>query len=117
MGKYSYPADKPRMPIDPYSSTYWLDSVSTAVPIPSTSTSHSIMDPPRIPLNTTNRANLLIPNPAATTGDLLKPPLPSKASSQAPKRMVASEVLDDFKRAIEGSDLTKAGLVEVLKKQ
>lgn len=42
--------------------------------------------------------------------------LPSKAP-KAPKRMVAPEVLEDFKRAVDGSDLTKAGLIEILKKQ
>lgn len=34
-----------------------------------------------------------------------------------PTRMIAEELLAEFKEAVEGSNLTKAGLVEVLKKQ
>ncbi|KAL8847914.1 MAG: hypothetical protein Q9221_007045 [Calogaya cf. arnoldii] len=33
------------------------------------------------------------------------------------KRMVTPEIMDDFKRAVDGSDLTKVGLIEILKKQ
>lgn len=80
------------------------------------------MDPPRIPLNTTNRTNFLIPN-STLAPDGLKP-LPLNANSifsskapQAAKRMVTPEVLEDFKRAVKGSDLTKAGLIEILKKK
>ncbi len=36
---------------------------------------------------------------------------------QMPKRMVVPELMDDFKAAVVGNDLTKAGLVEVLKKK
>jgi chromatin assembly factor 1 subunit A len=32
------------------------------------------------------------------------------------KRLVPPECMDDFKHAINGSDMTKAGLIEVLKK-
>lgn len=40
----------------------------------------------------------------------MKPP-------RAPKCIIDQAVLTDFKRAVEGSDLTKMGLVEILKKQ
>ncbi|KAI4173403.1 MAG: hypothetical protein LQ343_002935 [Gyalolechia ehrenbergii] len=93
--------------------------MSTSTQAPLSCTSQSVMDPPRIPLNVTNRTNLLVPQPAIG----LKPQqvntttsLPPK-TRQAPKRMVAPDVIEGFKRAIEGSDLTKAGLIEVLKKQ
>jgi chromatin assembly factor 1 subunit A len=35
---------------------------------------------------------------------------------QQPKKLVPLDQLEAFKRAIEGSDMTKAGLIEVLKK-
>lgn len=80
------------------------------------------MEPPRIPLNTINRTNVALPTPGLAAAGLKPPPSyvngpPQSKASQAPKRMVAPDVLEDFKRAVEGSDLTKAGLVEVLKKQ
>ncbi|KAL8990496.1 MAG: hypothetical protein Q9177_000868 [Variospora cf. flavescens] len=113
--------DTPKIPIDPYSTTYWQDPPSSSVPAPSR-TSHPAMEPPRIPLNTSNRTNVLLPTPALAVSGLKHPPSnangpPQSKASQGPKRMVAPDVLEDFKRAVEGSDLTKAGLVEVLKKQ
>ncbi|KAL8973508.1 MAG: hypothetical protein Q9197_002242 [Variospora fuerteventurae] len=113
--------DTPKISIDPYSTTYWQDPPSSSIPAPSR-TSHPAMEPPRIPLNITNRTNVLLPNSALAVSGLKPPPSnangpPQSKASQGPKRMVAPDVLEDFKRAVEGSDLTKAGLVEVLKKQ
>lgn len=34
-----------------------------------------------------------------------------------PIKRIASELLEAFKEAVTGSDLTKAGLVDILKKQ
>ncbi|KAL8826721.1 MAG: hypothetical protein Q9170_007296 [Blastenia crenularia] len=98
---------------------YRLEIILATLPPSSSRPSQSVMDPPRIPLNAINRTNLLIPNPAVPR-DGFKPQLPGTnlvLPSKTPKRMVALDVLEDFKRAVEGSDLTKAGLVEVLKKQ
>jgi len=81
------------------------------------------MDPPRIPLNAINRLNLQLPNPLPPDSAKLKPtppslPTPAKAAKQAQvKRYIAPEILEEFKAAVQGSDLTKLGLVEVLKKQ
>ncbi|KAL9577949.1 MAG: hypothetical protein Q9212_006035 [Teloschistes hypoglaucus] len=114
--------DAPKAPIDPYSVRYWQDNNLTPTSVPSSlgPTAQSAMVPPRIPLNPLDRTNhLLHPQPAFTldglkthqlTGDRLAVP-------KAPKRMVDLEVLEDFKKAVQGSDLTKAGLVEILKKQ
>lgn len=75
------------------------------------------MDPPRIPLKTINRVNgrvedtavpRFIPNPANSA--LAGP-------SKPPRRLIAADLMITFKAAIQGSELTKAGLVEVLKKQ
>jgi len=40
----------------------------------------------------------------------MKPPKP-------PKRLIAPELMDDFKAEVEGNDLTKVGLLEILKKK
>ncbi|KAL8636423.1 MAG: hypothetical protein Q9228_006180 [Teloschistes exilis] len=114
--------DAPKAPIDPYSVRYWQDNNLTPTSVPSSlgPTAQSSMIPPRIPLNQLDRTNhLLYPQPAfmlegvkqqQLTGDRL-------ANSKGPKRMVDLEVLEDFKKAVQGSDLTKAGLIEILKKQ
>ncbi|KAL8934042.1 MAG: hypothetical protein Q9211_005440 [Gyalolechia sp. 1 TL-2023] len=105
--------------VDPYSTIYWHDEMSTSTQVPSSRTSQSVMDPPRIPLNATNRTNLLVPKPTIAAAGL-KPQKSNTNSSlptKAPKRMVTPDVIEEFKRAIDGSDLTKAGLVEILKKQ
>lgn len=79
------------------------------------------MDPPRIPLTNVNRSN----NPKSTPSTLQVPKLsvvgtetsiPGKPS-RAPKRLIGVDILDAFKNVVSGSDLTKTGLVEVLKKQ
>lgn len=45
------------------------------------------------------------------------PPTTTNKAPKAPKRFVDPEILDDFKQAIVGSDLTKMGLCEILKKR
>ena len=73
------------------------------------------MEPPRIPLNPVNRQNTLLPAPA-TLKDRPLDPLATKPS-KPPPRLLPPELMDDFKRAVQGNDLTKLGLLEVLKKQ
>lgn len=66
------------------------------------------MEPPRFPLAASGRphmTNVAVGVDAATI---------KKGKSVA---LVPAEDLDAFKRAVEGSDMTKAGLIEVLKKQ
>jgi len=36
---------------------------------------------------------------------------------EPPKRLIAPELMDDFKAEVEGNDLTKVGLLEILKKK
>lgn len=107
------------LPIDPYSTTYWQPrprEVSQAQWV-----IHTPMDPPRIPLTHISRPNNVKNGPSMT--ETLKVPtartellMPAKPS-RAPKRLIAVDILEAFKNAVAGSDLTKAGLVEVLKKQ
>ncbi|RPB08422.1 hypothetical protein P167DRAFT_608689 [Morchella conica CCBAS932] len=113
-------------PIDPFSTVYWnpppknaktltsfLVSASapkSSVPKPCTSKASvpTAMEPPPLPLATSNR-------PQVTTVAIGAEALtPKKGKSVL---LVPAEDLDDFKRAVEGSDMTKAGLIEVLKKQ
>ncbi|KAL8672071.1 MAG: hypothetical protein Q9168_003466 [Polycauliona sp. 1 TL-2023] len=114
--------ENPKAPIDPYSTAYWQVPSSTALSAtPNTYPPPSLTDRPRIPLTTMDHANLPIPY-AKSLPDGLKPPntTPSSNPNKAcklSKRMVAPEVFEDFKKAINGSDLTKAGLIEILKKQ
>ena len=84
------------------------------------------MEPPRIPLNPINRQITmlnrqitLLNSSAAANGmktvepDATAPMKPPKG----PKRLIPIELLDEFKKAIDGNELTKLGLVEVLKQQ
>ena len=77
------------------------------------------MEPPRVPLNPINRQNsLLSPSVAATGIKSVSTDAkgPMKAS-KGPKRLIASEILEEFKKVVDGNELTKLGLLEVLKKQ
>jgi len=64
------------------------------------------MEPPRKPLTSTNR---ILPAVAGSSA------APGKKDVTA-RKLVPPEFMEDFKRAIDGSDMTKAGLIEVLKK-
>lgn len=102
--------ENPCLPIDPFSTTYWT------VPQPEKTSNARLpgyqgtqMEPPRIPLSPINRTNTL-----------LKPPTTISNTNKAPtatKRFVDPDILDEFKEAIVGSDLTKMGLCEILKKR
>lgn len=79
------------------------------------------MKPPRLPLHTIGRLNdsnkITSNNFSPLEGP--KIPIPGAANSQGPKplKRIASELLEAFKESVTGSDLTKAALVDILKKQ
>lgn len=73
------------------------------------------MEPPRIPLHPVNRQNTLLP--IAGSKDRIFDPLAATKPSKPPPRLIPSELMDEFKKAVDGNDLTKVGLLEVLKKQ
>ena len=114
-------AETPSFPIDPYSVSYWHQPTptkpSTSIP-PSQST---LMEPPRIPLHPINGANNLLTPSSHSVASTVKPTssvaASTPANSKPPKRLIPSELVNDFKAAVEGSDLTKLGLVEQLKKK
>lgn len=58
--------------------------------------------------NSSGIAPIFNPGGSPATGS------PNVASG--PKKYVPDDELEDFKKAIDGSDMTKAGLIEVLKK-
>jgi chromatin assembly factor 1 subunit A len=76
------------------------------------------MEPPRVPLHPLKGAN----NGAAKTvkmfgtSDISKP-LTSVPASKGFKKFVAVEDMPAFKNAVQGSGLSKLGLIEVLNKQ
>ncbi|KAA6413209.1 MAG: hypothetical protein FRX48_02953 [Lasallia pustulata] len=108
--------DTIQTPIDPFSTTYWPSPTR-----PSTTTSNApptSMHPPRLPLHTIHPSNTV----AAPSAPAASKPHPLSASStpaKAPKplKTVAPQLMAEFKKAVQGSDLTKAGLIEILKKQ
>lgn len=80
------------------------------------------MDPPRLPLTTVNRINTLLPNSDTDAEEKLRGAAraadPSMlATPKFHKRLIAPELMMAFAAAVRGSDLTKAGLIEILKKQ
>lgn len=53
--------DDPRLPIDPYSTAYWMAEIEVQPTAPFTS---AAMNPPRVPLNAVNRVNQQLPHNA-----------------------------------------------------
>ena len=107
-------------PLNPYSMSYWPETgkVSTDPNTDKSLNSVSMAPPPRIPLNAIH--NLLPMKSTAqgtkSLGMPLKPQGP-KSKAALPSKPIPPELLEDFKKAVDGSDLTKAGLIEVLKKK
>ena len=96
------------LPIDPFSTSYWTNSTPKALPKPSTQ--NSLQPLARVPLNTIKGLNqsLLANNSEPNT----KPVKPQAAAKPLPP-----ELMSDFKKAVSGSNLSKVGLIEVLKKE
>jgi len=101
-------------PLDPYSTSYWPNAGKA------TTGSHmtSMAPPSRIPLNTIQQSSN-IPSLTCVVSSFKSPSQPQGLTSKKSvlSKPIPSELLDEFKKAIDGSDLTKAGLVEVLKKK
>lgn len=119
--------------IDPFSTEYW-EPVTAPVQT-------GTMDPPRLPLNSMKSTNTLQTSPSPLTSTSNNKvsnhktvPLSFFASSPSttstlplhqssggadakPKKYLPDSDLPAFKEAIQGSDLSKVGLVEVLKKK
>lgn len=117
----------PIFPIDPYSTSYWQQPTPTKPANPTSVPPHQsvLMEPPRVPLNPINVSNLPLQAPQHLQPlDANKPRLLPSAThtndSNTPKqakRFIPNELVEDFKSAVFGSDMTKLGLVEQLKKK
>ena len=111
-------------PIDPYSTSYWQRSQHNSPSGPKAGTTASgSMNPPRAPLHTIDKSNAasnqspLLFNPNGKAANVLRHDKTSSKTGHANKRLVRQEDMEDFQKAVDGSDLTKAGLIEVLKKR
>lgn len=111
--------ENPQLPIDPYSTSYWKPNISTNTVNSSPRVNGTLMEPPRIPLNPINRQNTFLSSSVAMAGmngptsNATAPLKPPKSA----KRLIPSELMEEFKKAVNGNELTKLGLIEVLKKQ
>lgn len=108
-----------QLPIDPFSSTYWEKpkasehaSTKSSMPAPAIpsgrSTLHAYMSQP----SQCSSANGTISQTGGQTGVASTAQPTNKA-----KRSFPPEQLAEFKQVVEGSDLTKTGLIEILKKR
>jgi chromatin assembly factor 1 subunit A len=113
-------SDEHTFPINPFSAAYWpkLQQISK----------QAAMQPPRLPLSSLNPNRSLSMTPPSVKGDgddkpeplcQKSAPLSTRATAKTMKtlKLAPDEVLPAFKQAVEGSDLTKVGLIEILKKQ
>ncbi|KAG6994100.1 hypothetical protein G7Y79_00047g083260 [Physcia stellaris] len=107
--------DNPGFPINPYSTAYW----QTETEVQPTASLGTAMNPPRVPLNTINGINQQLPSlsngtekPSSGKGISAK-----SAKPVTVKRFIPTELLEEFKQAVSGSDSTKLGIVEELKKK
>jgi chromatin assembly factor 1 subunit A len=113
-------SDEHIFPINPFSSSYWLKAQQIS--------KQAAMQPPRLPLSSLNPNRSLSMTPPPSKGDVddnaepscqQSAPLPTRATAKTtkPLKLAPDEVLLAFKQAVDGSDLTKVGLIEILKKQ
>lgn len=110
-------ADNPQLPIDPYCSTYWQHATSSSLHTTPLAQG-TLMEPPRLPLHPINRQNTILASssPAQTSkGTYTGSSAPMKSAKA--QRLIAPELMDEFKTAVQGSDLNKLAIVEILKKQ
>lgn len=102
---------KPGTPIDPFATHYWA----------SPSAASSAMNPPRAPLHPMKGTSASVNGPSGKTVKMFGLSMvsdgKSASKSQGPKKFVAAEDMKAFRDAVEGSELSKIGLIEVLNKQ
>ena len=106
--------DNPQLPIDPYTTTYWETATAKSSLYSSPNPHGNPMEPPRMPLKPMNRHNTKLSTPSKEhtldPSGKMKPP-------KGPKRFLPPEIMNEFKSAVQGNDLTKVGMLEILKKQ
>ena len=111
-------AENPQLPIDPYCATYWTPTTQSTFSVSSTHAQGTLMEPPRYPLHPINRHNALSSaSPLMRTGNDLTLNSSSPMKPAKVQRLIAPELMDEFKAVVQGNDLTKLGLLEILKKK
>lgn len=101
-----------KTPIDPFATHYW------DAPTPA-----RLMEPPRLPLNTIKSTNAGFNGASSTPTSFFgnsnqnKPATQSCSTLKQPKKLISMEDMPAFKQAVNGSELSKLGLIEVLNKQ
>lgn len=109
--------DSTNFPINPYSSNHWADDVKPKANDKS-DTKTTSMPPPRPILSSLSpNAGLLMKQERGVDGKPLLIQQNGAASSKKQLKLIEPEFMSAFKQAVAGSDMTKAGLIEVLKKQ
>ncbi|ETN43967.1 uncharacterized protein HMPREF1541_10832 [Cyphellophora europaea CBS 101466] len=118
--------DNQCVPIDPYSSTHWNGPMKAdKKSLDGAADTDSSMQPPRVPLANVSVNSSASPLLAFVKGaDLKQKENASVAAARGrprnpdkPLKTIPDDILPAFKTAIEGSDLNKIALVEILKKQ
>lgn len=122
-------------PIDPFSTKYWAKPakpVSVKVERHCSTVAVTTMQPPRLPLTTVSANNTLLNGQGGFVSPSVLPLIQIDGENAAlsipkqrgrasdpnkPLKLIGPDLLPAFKHAVEGSDLTKAGLIEILKKQ
>ncbi|KAK6372845.1 hypothetical protein LTR64_004764 [Lithohypha guttulata] len=108
--------DSTTFPIDPFSTKHWSDESGQKFSIKSETSSS--MQPPRQPLLSISPNTL--PTIKVEADNSSKPTLAAKQkriNSDKQLKLIQPDLMADFRRAVDGSDLTKLGLIEILKKQ
>ena len=122
-------------PIDPFSTKYWAKPARLSpvkVETEAFATIVTTMQPPRLPLATVSSNNTLLNGQGGFVSASILPlvkeegenatlPVPKQRGKSLdpnkPLKLISQDLLPAFKQAVEGSNLTKAGLIEILKKR
>lgn len=108
--------DTIQFPIDPFSTVYWPKPKAVEQAGPKVSSS---LPPARAV--TTLHAFGVNPSSTHTPSPLAPPARPAILTENKPaskaKKPFPPEHMEEFKQTVEGCDLSKAGLIEVLKKR
>ncbi|KAL9054064.1 MAG: hypothetical protein Q9162_004393 [Coniocarpon cinnabarinum] len=95
-------------PIDPFSTTYWpSDTKATDNKVPINIDANR---PPLLP-----RPNIALNGNSTGVADSSKPQKPQKPAKEV--RLLSGQELAEFEQVVQGSDLTKQGLLAVVKKK
>jgi chromatin assembly factor 1 subunit A len=121
--------DDQRLPIDPYSTVHWSNPPAVQRKRAESPALTSTMQPPRLPLSDVTNTATPFKTLMTPKNDLSKPPLAAspqtlstpkaRAMSKPAKafKMVPDDLLAAFKLEVQGSDLNKIAIVEILKKK